>query len=267
MSTFLEDARVLSKKETALIATFYTLSFITSIIVPMTLSAVLGMNMTKSFCDKHSDICGEYSDSGQETTFLGSLKSDTYFGVAVMSLSAGLAVSVLLVGLIMMPKAIMKCCKEDQEVGSTESSPLLSSSNHRCCQLFSKFRKNVLPTKFDLYQLLITASTLIAGCAFAVWSIADSVSRDICSSELSYGTCGDYFSGASPEQRDQLAKFSDKVYNSMMSIGIMLGIITALSVAVGTMAVGTCIKHRMSRKIDNRINEIETEQLGVDHNF
>lgn len=135
--------------------------------------------------------------------------------------------------------------------------PLLThhaESDSSCCRFFKKFKQNVLPTKFDVYHLFITAVSLMGACAALSAMVAEAAQEAICDTR-SNNTCDYFFPNATTDQLHDLSDMSHDVFNSIISSGTLLGAVASVIIPIATLSLAVCIKQRMSTNEQRSIDE------------
>ncbi len=198
MNEFLKAYNIHSKKEAAAILAFYFFSFTTSILASNLIAAAIDVKKTGTFCDEHNELCDKYQNDGlSESSLTESVKSQAYMGAGLGSLLGGMLAIAAAVITIVIPKVGLRNRNSlNGTPTSNETATLLPNTGQRC-SLFKKWRENVLPTKFDVYQLFMTTGILIAGSAFtAYFTAALTIDDAICPPQYYTNKCENFFQNA-----------------------------------------------------------------------
>jgi len=258
-----KEQKTRSKKEQCFSAALHFFLSIPSILVPVILLLKIVVKMTESFCDDHAALCDKFeSSSNPNRSLIEQVKLIYGFGAFSILGGAVSSFALRLPGLWISNKLFPP--RNIQDASQEKSSSLSSYDNHTntCCRLFKKCMGTVLPTKKDLFQLVMSAASVLVCCAFLVWAIAILASGAICNNGVA--ACDGFFPNATAPELHELSDLSHKVYKASIGSGIAFSVISSIAFPLLAMTIIACVKLRMHRNAENRIAEIRKEQEGDD---
>lgn len=231
---------------------FHFASIIASIVPSFNLTGTVGVNITRSFCDDHEDLCNQHQSANMDNgTFnqnlLDSVKEGNYLFGNTIAFMIAIAILPIFAFAVWIP---LKLCPKKE---NKDSQQLLfkRSETKSCCNFFKKFRENVFPSKRDIYNLIVINILSIAGGCFLTWLCSIGTSNEICQTQAD-GQCSNYPNVTNEHELHELLNVSKDAYNGMMSTGIILSFVFSLGITLSMMTLAASIKYCTSRKEDER---------------